>query len=145
MGTVDGDKWYINAPPVSICSIHFWVCLSFCLWNEVLLQPSSAVYLVKRTNMYKQVTLWPKKPFISPSSYCKNYFTFITLYTGFRFPTIYLCCLMFISTIGGSSNLFAAKYTKDSFTLSKSIYMVLFFDSLVTSLGFVVIQGMLDF
>ena len=51
---------------------------------------------------------------------------------------------MIISTIGGSSNLFAAKYTKDSFTLSKSIYLVLFFDSLVTSLGFIVIQGMLD-
>jgi len=65
--------------------------------------------------------------------------------TVFRFPTIYLCCLIFISTIGGSSNLFAAKYTKDSFTLSKSIYMVLFFDSLVTSLGFIVIQGITIF
>ena len=91
------------------------------------------------------LTLWPNKTFISPSSQCKNYLIFITLYTVFRFPTIYLCCLIFISTIGGSSNLFAAKYTKDSFTLSKSIYLVLFFDSLVTSLGFIVIQGMLDF
>ena len=60
----------------------------------------------------------------------------------FRFPEFYLVCLMLIATIGAISNLSSAKYTFTSFTLSKSIYLVLFFDSIVTSLGFIIFQGM---
>ena len=59
----------------------------------------------------------------------------------FRFPTFYLICLMLIATLGTISNLSSAKYTYTSFTLSKSIYLVLFSDSIVTSVGFIIIQG----
>ena len=62
---------------------------------------------------------------------------------SYRFSNFYLTCLMLIATIGCISNLSSAKYTFTSFTLSKSIYLVLFFDSIVTFVGFLGIQGML--